>query len=265
MCILKSVGRSGSNDFSDAKVVQTLFNLNRSRFPGNAPDRLQVDGNVGPITIEAIGAFQTEVVDLPRALGVVVPGDLTYRWLLEGPAKGYSREKLVAVMPSAPSSSIALYHAAIRTQMAARGIDSPLRIAHFLAQIGHESGSLIFAEELASGDAYENRIDLGNTQLGDGRRFKGRGLIQLTGRANYTLYTQDTGTDYVAHPELLASDPIAAADVACWYWQRHNLNTLADRDDVTSITKVVNGGFNGLDDRAAFLRRARVLVGADRE
>ena len=148
--------------------------------------------------------------------------------------------------------------------MAAREINSPLRMAHFLAQIGHESGSLRFSEELASGEAYEGRADLGNNQPGDGVRFKGRGLIQLTGRANYTQYSEDTGIDYVANPEQLANDRVAAADVAGWFWQRRHLNDVADRDDITSVTRIVNGGFNGLDDRVAFLGRARALIGADR-
>jgi putative chitinase len=100
------------------------------------------------------------------------------------------------------------------------GISTPLRMAHFLAQLAHESGELRYAEEIASGDAYEGRADLGNSEPGDGRRFKGRGLIQLTGRFNYEAYGKTRGKDYTVSnkTDLLANDPFIAVDVSCWYW-----------------------------------------------
>ena len=140
-------------------------------------------------------------------------------------------------------------------------ITTDLRMAHFIAQIGHETASFLWAEELADGSAYEGRRDLGNTDPGDGKRFKGRGLIQLTGRANYTEYKKVAGFDCVAEPGRVASDASVAVDVACWYWDRHKLNDLADRDDVKAITKAINGGFNGLDDRVQYLFRAKAVLG----
>lgn len=261
MGIARSIGSSGGNDFADAKVFQTLFNLNRERIPEPRPDRLPVNGMVGPLTIGALQAFQTGVLGMSRPLGNLVAGDRTLRALEAGVPPGFSREKLAAIMPFAQRTHLARFHMPLRTRMAARGIDTPLRMAHFLAQIGHESGSLRFSEELASGEAYEGRTDLGNTQPGDGPRFKGRGLIQLTGRTNYTLYSQETGIDFVGNPQMLADDPRAAVDVACWFWQTNGLNDLADEDDVTAITRRINGGFNGLDDRVGFLARARSLLG----
>ena len=137
-------------------------------------------------------------------------------------------------------------------------IDTPLRMAHFLAQVAHESGELLFTKELASGKAYEGRKDLGNTQKGDGVRFKGRGLIQITGRANYAAYAKYCGFDVVAKPELL-EQPVGAVKSAMWYWQTRGLNALADKDDVLTITKRINGGTNGLASRKAYLARAKAV------
>ena len=104
-------------------------------------------------------------------------------------------------------------------------IDTDKEIAAFIAQIGHESGQLRYVEEIASGAAYEGRKDLGNTQKGDGKRFKGRGLIQITGRYNYTQLSKDLGEDFVKNPELL-STPKYAVQSACWFWNKNKLNDL---------------------------------------
>ena len=143
------------------------------------------------------------------------------------------------------------------------GIDTPLRAAHYLAQVFHESGCLRYNEEIASGDAYEGRKDLGNTQKGDGRRFKGRGYIQLTGRTNYVNFkASDCCTeDVVAHPELVAKFPLNQI-ASMWFWQTNGLSAIADQDngqntaDVCKrITKRVNGGLNGYSERYYYLRR----------
>lgn len=136
------------------------------------------------------------------------------------------------------------------------GIDNPLRWAHYLAQIAHESGELRYTQEIASGKAYEGRKDLGNTQKGDGVKYKGRGLIQLTGRANYAKYKKFCGFDVVANPELLEK-PLGATRSSMWYWQTHGLNELADTDDIKKITRKINGGTNGLESREKFLTRAK--------
>jgi putative chitinase len=114
--------------------------------------------------------------------------------------------------------------------------------------------------EYASGKAYEGRRDLGNVFKGDGTRYKGRGLIQLTGRHNYDLASKALGYDLVGNPELAAEFPVALL-VPAWYWTQKGLNRLADRDDIRSITKRVNGGFNGLSDRIKYLNRFKSLLG----
>lgn len=139
-------------------------------------------------------------------------------------------------------------------------ISTSLRLAHFLAQVGHESGSLHYVEEIASGVAYEGRKDLGNVRAGDGKRFKGRGLIQITGRANYQKYGDEIGIDFIANPQLLAS-PLYAVDSAGWFWNGHGLNTLADVDDLTHITRRINGGTNGINDRQHRLIVAKQVLG----
>jgi putative chitinase len=142
------------------------------------------------------------------------------------------------------------------------GIQSALQMAHYLAQVGHESGNLRYTEEIASGKAYEGREDLGNTEAGDGMRFKGRGLIQLTGRANYMRYGKAKGADYLhgTHPQLLSSDPFVAVDVACWFWSIHKLNHIANSDNVIAVTKKINGGHKGIADRKAKLLRAKFFL-----
>lgn len=148
-------------------------------------------------------------------------------------------------------------------------IDTPARLGAFLAQIGHESGGLRYVSELASGEAYEGRKDLGNTHQGDGPRFKGHGLIQVTGRANHReqrplllLAGYDDVPDFEAHPELLCEPRWAAASAAA-YWQRRSLNELADAGTVEafeSITKRINGGLNGQSDRLLRWERATAAL-----
>lgn len=134
-------------------------------------------------------------------------------------------------------------------------IDTQLRIAHFLAQICHESAGMRTTEEFASGAAYEGRSDLGNTQPGDGTRFKGRGLIQLTGRANYRKYGKLLKLPLEEQPAL-AADPVISLHIACTYWQANGINKHADKDDLERVTRAVNGGLNGLDDRRRYLAKA---------
>lgn len=138
-------------------------------------------------------------------------------------------------------------------------IDTPLRLAHFVAQVAHESGGFRYMEEIASGASYEGRADLGNTQPGDGKRYKGRGPIQLTGRANYRTFGRQIGIDLEQHPEVVAL-PSFGLLVACMYWDSKGLNALADADDVVAITKRINGGTNGLADRQAYLTKAKDLL-----
>ena len=144
-------------------------------------------------------------------------------------------------------------------------VTTALRIVHFLAQLAHESDGFCAIEEYASGAAYEGRADLGNTQPGDGKRFKGRAPIQLTGRANYRTFTKwmrqyiSSSPDFEVKPELVATWPWAAWAVF-YYWSSRNLNALADKDDLVALTKKVNGGTNGLSDRASYLAKAKDII-----
>ena len=134
-------------------------------------------------------------------------------------------------------------------------INTPTRQKHFLATCAHELDHFQTTREYASGKAYEGRKDLGNTQKGDGERYRGRGLIQLTGRANYEAATIALGEPYVLDPALVERFP-AAAVVSGWFWHTHELNRHADKDDPRAVCKVVNGGYNGIDSRIALTKLA---------
>lgn len=184
-------------------------------------------------------------------------------------------KQLLAIMPNARSyiaknknfAGYSLESIVLRLNKYAKefGIDSPQRWAHYLAQIAHESMELRYSEEIASGKAYDTgklAIKLGNTPEadGDGQKYKGRGLIQVTGRNNYEAYKQYCGFDVVKQPELLAK-PVGAIRSSMWFWKSKGLNELADRDEFTAITKRINGGTNGIEDRRKYLARAkRVLI-----
>lgn len=144
---------------------------------------------------------------------------------------------------------------ALTSAMAGGQINTRLRIAAFLAQIGHESGSLVYSKELGGTSyfaKYDGRQDLGNTQPGDGAKFCGRGLIQVTGRANYLKASQALfGDDRLLKTPDLLEQPTWAAKSAVWFWTSRNLNLLADGAQFTDITKKINGGLNGQEDRKA--------------
>lgn len=133
---------------------------------------------------------------------------------------------------------------------------NPARETHFLAQICHESGCFRYVKEIASGESYEGRADLGNTEAGDGVRYKGRGLIQITGRANYEACGAALGQDLIAEPEAL-EQPVLACRSAAWFWKTHGLNEIADKGDIRLITKRINGGLNGFSDRQSYLALAQ--------
>lgn len=135
-------------------------------------------------------------------------------------------------------------------------LESNQRLAHFLGQLIHESGSFRYMEEIASGAAYEGRSELGNTQPGDGKRYKGRGPLQLTGRVNYRACGRRIGIDLERHPEI-AAFPSIGLHIALEFWKERSLNALADSDDILGITKKVNGGLNGLEDRKLHLAKVK--------
>ena len=268
MCLVQSVGLNGANQSADVRLIQILLNENLGRMAPLSP--LVIDGRMSRQTQDMIAAFELHVPSLvsspapspAKPAGLVDPGGPVLQALRSGMSAGLTMDKLRGIMAAAGGNSIQLYYQPLVAMMRSSQINTPLRIAHFLAQLGHESGDLRYAEELADGSAYEGRLDLGNTQPGDGPRFKGRGLIQLTGRANYTAYGTARSQDFVSEPNYLkiATDAKLAVDVACWYWTRHGLNELADADDIKLITQKINGGYNGLADRQAHLQRAKCLL-----
>ena len=170
-------------------------------------------------------------------------------------------------------------------------IDTKLRLCHFLAQILHESGNLKYksenlnysakalrsvfgkyfkTDEIANQYArkpekianrvYANRMGNGNEASGDGWKFRGRGLIQLTGHDNYKTCGISIKLDLLSNPDLLINTAEASVKAACWFWNKNNLNIFADKDDVKSITKRINGGFNGIEDRESILKRAKSVL-----
>lgn len=140
------------------------------------------------------------------------------------------------------------------------GITTPARIAAFLAQVAHESGEYRYMEEIADGSAYEGRSDLGNTFPGDGTKYKGHGPIQITGRANHALCGAALGLDLVAFPTLITL-PQYGTRSAGWFWKSRGLNELADGGDFEAITRRINGGTNGWDDRVRYWERAKAVLG----
>jgi len=173
---------------------------------------------------------------------------------------GVSYEQLHAIMPDCPTDRAKQMLPYLNNAMKEFGINTPERASAFLAQLAHESGQLKYFEELASGSAYEGRSDLGNTHPGDGVRYKGRGPIQLTGRANYGKASEALGVDLVAHPEL-ASRPDIGFRIAGWFWKTHGLNELADKGEFSEITHRINGGYNGAESRNAYYRTAQRVLG----
>ena len=137
-------------------------------------------------------------------------------------------------------------------------LSTPRRLAYFVAQCAHETARFRTLREYGSiqyfTEHYEGRANLGNTEVGDGARFRGRGLIMTTGRYNYTQLQQATGLQVVANPELLES-PEEGAIAAVYYWGERGCNNLCDQGEFTSLTKVINGGYTHLSARKAELRR----------
>lgn len=169
-------------------------------------------------------------------------------------------------------------------------IDIPLRICHFLAQIIHESGHLkyksenlnysskalcsVFGKYFKSMDiaeqyarkpekiankVYANRMGNGDESSGDGWKYRGRGLIQLTGYTNYKKCSEYLGIDLVNNPDLISNNPEVSIKAACWFWNSNSLNNFADKDDIITITKRINGGTNGLEDRKRNLKLAKEI------
>lgn len=180
-----------------------------------------------------------------------------------------SLEQLTKLMPRLKVDRATSFLSFLNAAMAEAGINTPIRIAAFLAQLAHESGELRYWEEIwgptTAQKGYEGRADLGNVQPGDGYRYRGRAPIQLTGRKNYQKYGALLGVDLEKQPEL-ASMPDIGFRIASTYWKTSGLNILADQipSDPAAfdrVTRRINGGLNGKADRDQYFATARKLLG----
>ncbi|GAA4886165.1 LysM peptidoglycan-binding domain-containing protein [Ferrimonas pelagia] len=196
--------------------------------------------------------------------------------------------QLAQIFPQTPQERLAPYCDALNQVLPRYAITTRLRQAHFLAQIGHESGGFCYTSEnlnysasalrgvfgkyfSTDGEAqrcarqpeqianrvYADRMGNGDRDSGDGWRYRGRGLIQLTGCDNYRDFGRYEGIDLLASPQRVADEPELAVASACWFWNRHHLSGLADQDDLKAITHKINGGYQGLVQRADLLARAK--------
>jgi putative chitinase len=168
-------------------------------------------------------------------------------------------EELVGVMPNAVTRA-AVFAPAIAAACQEFEITTPLRVAAFLAQAAQETGELRWMRELASGEAYEHREDLGNSQPGDGARCRGGGLMMLTGRFNWMRCERALGLPLLENPDLILQPDVASRSGA-WFWKDAGLNEIADQDRFGAITRRINGGYTDLDKRLAFFYRARKVFG----
>lgn len=177
---------------------------------------------------------------------------------------------LQQIMPRLPQAKRQLYLPFMNKVMEIYEIDTPLRASAFLAQIAHESGELKFMEEIWGPTAQQKKYEppssvaraLGNTQKGDGFRYRGRGPIQVTGRANYKKYGDLLGVDLIGNPDLAAT-PQYAFSTAGVFWKLNGLNELADVQDFVTITKRINGGLNGLAERQRYYEIAKNVLAAE--
>ena len=162
--------------------------------------------------------------------------------------------------PQGHSSIIAGFALSLPDIVEKYAINTPLRQAHFLAQTAWESDHFLTTTEYASGHAYEHRADLGNTRAGDGMKYKGRGLIMVTGLSNYARVGKELGRDFVANPALLATFPFAA-QAAALFWRDRDINKFADRDDCGRVTRMINGGLNGFAGRLQMTAKFKHALG----
>ena len=262
---------------------------------------VDTDGKFGPGTEKAVKQFQQSAGlkddgivgnDTYKALDAAISKGNNSQTDSESQKTSLSEQQLQQIMPQASSANIDRYYQPLLSVTTSYNIDTPLRLAHFIAQIAHESGSLRYTEENLNYSAsalrsvfgkyfktddeanayarqpekianrvYANRMGNGDEASGEGWKYRGRGLIQLTGKENYSNFGKSVIQDLITNPDPLAKDPTTAVEGACWYWDNRKLNQYADQDDIVTITKKINGGLNGLEDRKAFLVRAKQVMG----
>lgn len=199
-------------------------------------------------------------------------------------------QELIAITGIADIKTITTITNAINDTLTKYNINTPLRTVHFLAQLLHESGNFKFVKEnlnysvkgllttfpkyfpneavatpyarnqdMIANRVYASRMGNGDEKSGDGSKFRGRGYIQITGRNNYAALSTDLKIDFISKPELLESVQYAALS-AGWFWDKYGLNVLADNDDILMVTKKINGGTNGLEDRKLKLQQLKTLI-----
>jgi putative chitinase len=176
-------------------------------------------------------------------------------------ALSVTEENLRRLVPTGKPEIIAGIAAGFDWQAVGYGVTTRPRICHFLAQAAHETDRFRTLQEYGSAAyfmRYEGRRDLGNTRPGDGARFHGRGVFQLTGRSNYRRYGAVLGIDLEADPDL-AKDPAISLAIAFAYWRERGINEAADADDVVRVTRLINGGRNGLAERTRLLAVAKTI------
>ena len=200
----------------------------------------------------------------------------------------FTKEQLYLINDNLNKKECDYYYEALQTLLIQHNINTSLRIAHFLAQILHESGHFKYnkenlnysakalrsvfgkyfktdkeAEEYArkpekiANRVYANRMGNGDEASGDGWKYAGKGLIQLTGKANYIECGNSLGLDLINCPDMIITSPETCVETACWFWSKHNLNRYADNDDIVAITKKINGGLNGIESRKEILASAK--------
>lgn len=214
---------------SGPAVAQVQAALTRVGFP------VQSTGEMGPTTVDLVRRFQ-ETFGV-QATGKV--GATTLAMLDRAVRCSVTLEELRAIAPSIASADARTWLPYLNASMTRGGMDTDARKAAYLAQIAHETDGFRTLEEYADGSDYEGRRDLGNTRPGDGRRYKGRGALQITGRTNYRNTGRAIGVDLEANPEL-AEDPRHAFAISEAYWSARNLNARADRGDFEGITDAIN-------------------------
>jgi putative chitinase len=261
----------------DAHVDTLLRQL--SNLPARPSDRAPYQGS---FPNESVSAARVKTVNRLRQLIVNIKTteqdqrvDAALRSILNMPART-NQAPYAEIFPETPLPSITINHLLeiaphaepnqlsslfphLLLTMAEYEISTPMRQAHFLSQLIHESGSFNYLEEIDPGDYLEGREDLGNIHPGDGRRFKGRGLIQITGRNNYEACGLALGVNLIEAPTRLAEHDLACL-CAGWFWSKNEINQFADRDDVEMVTRTINGGLNGFEDRQYYLGVARDVL-----
>jgi putative chitinase len=245
-----------------------------------AANNIQDPSRVGVGTELMIPGLEDQRVTDPAPGGVVT-----------GSGGALTSAQLREIMPNALQENIEKYLDPLNKKMPVFDINTPLRTAHFIAQVAHESGSFRYSvenlnygakalrsvfgkyfpsDELAEAYArkpekianrvYGNRMGNGDEQSGDGWKFRGRGLIQLTGHDNYRRCGEAIGLNLEEEPDQVSDNPEVSVMAVAWFWQSNNLNHYADLDDIKKVTKIINGGYHGLEDRMAFLARAKAVL-----